>query len=154
MDRDPFVTYEHTQDSPRWVVALASLIVIGMFSVILALMRSDEISAWGALFVIVWLAFIYIVVINFTRLTTRLTPSAVALTWRLGWPTKVIERTRITATAARTNSWLAGWGIRKVSRGWMWNVWGLDAVELELDSGRIFRIGTNDVDELLAALQR
>jgi hypothetical protein len=43
-------------------------------------------------------------------------------------------------------------GIRWIARGALWNVWGLDAVELELKSGRIFRIGTDDVGGLVAAL--
>jgi hypothetical protein len=42
------------------------------------------------------------------------------------------------------NSWLAGWGIRWIGSGWMYNVSGLDAVELSLASGRRFRIGTDD----------
>jgi hypothetical protein len=34
----------------------------------------------------------------------------------------------------------------------MYNVWGLDAVELELQSGKKFRIGTDEPAELLAIL--
>jgi hypothetical protein len=34
----------------------------------------------------------------------------------------------------------------------MYNVWGLDAVELELTSGKVFRIGTNESDRLHAAI--
>ncbi len=50
------------------------------------------------------------------------------------------------------NSWWYGWGVRKVPGGWMYNVWGYDAIELELASGKVFRIGTDDPDGLLAAL--
>lgn len=42
------------------------------------------------------------------------------------------------------NSWLAGWGIRWTGTGWLFNVSGLDAVELSLKSGKRFRIGTDD----------
>jgi hypothetical protein len=35
----------------------------------------------------------------------------------------------------------------------MYNVWGLDAVELELNSSHVFRIGTADADRLLAAIE-
>jgi len=41
-------------------------------------------------------------------------------------------------------SWLVGWGIRWTGSGWLFNVSGLDAVELSLKSGRRFRIGTDD----------
>lgn len=36
----------------------------------------------------------------------------------------------------------------------MYNVAGYDAVELELRSGRVFRIGTDEPDALLAAIER
>ena len=42
--------------------------------------------------------------------------------------------------------------MRKIRNGWMYNVWGLDAVQLELQSGKSFRIGTDDPDGLVAAL--
>jgi hypothetical protein len=34
----------------------------------------------------------------------------------------------------------------------MYNVWGLDAVEFELSSGKVFRIGTDEPEEPLAVL--
>ena len=48
------------------------------------------------------------------------------------------------------NSWLNGWGIRWIGSGWMYNVSGLDAVELSLVNGKRFRIGTDDPDGLSA----
>ena len=57
-----------------------------------------------------------------------------------------------TATAVH-NEWWRGWGIRHVPRGWMYNIAGRDSVELELQSGNVFRIGTDDPDGLLAALR-
>lgn len=52
------------------------------------------------------------------------------------------------------NSPLAGWGMRYFARGRLWNVWGLDAVELQFHDGRIFRIGTDEPATLLSALAR
>jgi hypothetical protein len=50
------------------------------------------------------------------------------------------------------NRWYYGWGIRMTSTGWMFNVSGLDAVELALASGSRFRIGTDRPDEVVRAL--
>ena len=50
------------------------------------------------------------------------------------------------------NKWWYGYGVRKVPNGWMYNVAGLDAVELELGEDRVFRIGTDDPAALMAAL--
>lgn len=43
-------------------------------------------------------------------------------------------------------SWLIdGWGIHYVpGRGWTWNLWGLDCVEITDSKGRVLRVGTDD----------
>ena len=51
------------------------------------------------------------------------------------------------------NSWWYGWGIRLTPHGWLYNVSGLDAVEVRLPKGRTFRIGTNNPEGLCTALQ-
>jgi hypothetical protein len=50
------------------------------------------------------------------------------------------------------NSWIFGWGIRLTPHGWLYNVSGLDAVEITLRSDRKFRIGTDDPQGVLAAV--
>ncbi len=154
MDHAPGLAYHHVQNSPQWVVVVASLFAVAMFSLSAALLRSEEIGIWGSLFVTAWAAVVYLAILNFTRLTVTVDPAAINLKWRLGWPQKTIDRGRVVSVEAHRNTWIAGWGIRKVTRGWMWNVWGLAAVQLELDNGRVFRIGTDDVDGLLTALRR
>lgn len=69
-----------------------------------------------------------------------------------GWPRRVIDVADITAFRPVRNKWWYGFGIRVISGGWMYNVWGLDAVELDLASGRKFRIGTDETIDLAAAL--
>ena len=59
----------------------------------------------------------------------------------------------LTARAVR-NSPAHGWGIRYIHRGRLWNVWGLDAVELQLRNGTRFRIGTDEPQALLNALRQ
>ena len=51
------------------------------------------------------------------------------------------------------NSWLYGWGIRLTPHGWLYNVSGLEAVEIRLKSGKKFRIGTDEGELLSATLQ-
>jgi hypothetical protein len=51
------------------------------------------------------------------------------------------------------NQWWNGLGIRKAPNFTLYNVSGLDAVELILKTGNIRRIGTDDPQGLLAALQ-
>lgn len=50
--------------------------------------------------------------------------------------------------------WIHGWGIRKIRRGWLFNVSGSLAVELKMNNDKIYRIGTDDPENLLAMIQR
>ncbi|MDY7014940.1 MAG: hypothetical protein SVX43_15355 [Cyanobacteriota bacterium] len=59
-----------------------------------------------------------------------------------------------TEAVAVKNPWYYGWGIRLTPRGWLFNVSGLDAVEISLNSGRHFRIGTDRPRELERAIRR
>lgn len=86
------------------------------------------------------------------RLTVAVDDRTVTASFGWGWPRRTIERAEIESAVPVRNSWWHGWGIRKVSRGWMYNNAGRDAVELSLRSGRAFRIGTDQPDELLAAI--
>ncbi|MAB27778.1 MAG: hypothetical protein CMJ53_00585, partial [Planctomycetaceae bacterium] len=49
-------------------------------------------------------------------------------------------------------SWLAGFGIRYIGRGWMWNVSGLDAIRIDRTKGGSFFIGTDEPAALEAAI--
>ena len=51
------------------------------------------------------------------------------------------------------NRWWWGFGIRWTPHGWMWNISGLDAVELTYHNGKKFRIGTDEPEALLEALK-
>ncbi len=51
------------------------------------------------------------------------------------------------------NKWYFGWGIRRLSRGWMYNVSGLDAVEIAMKNGRVYRVGTDEPESLCNVIQ-
>ena len=59
----------------------------------------------------------------------------------------------VSATPVRT-PWYYSWGIRLIPHGWLWRVSGLDTIELELRSGKRFRIGTDDPQEVVEAIWR
>ena len=52
-----------------------------------------------------------------------------------------------------TNSILIGWGIRFLKGGIMYNVSGLQAVQMTTKEGYIYRIGTDDPQGLLRAVR-
>ena len=61
---------------------------------------------------------------------------------------------RIREVRVVTTPWYYGWGIRWTPSGWLWNVSGLDGVELEFDDGHCFRIGSDEPDKLAEGLRR
>lgn len=64
-----------------------------------------------------------------------------------------IQYVDISAVHARRSSWIDGWGIHWIPyRGWTFNLWGFDCVELVV-GGRLLRIGTDDVENLTTFLQ-
>src|SRR5271169_4819967 len=77
------------------------------------------------------------------------------LRWHFGpgfW-TYRLPLNEIRSVTVVRNSWWNGFGIRKAPGFSLYNVSGLDAVELVLKSGDIRRIGTDDPTGLAAALK-
>ncbi|MDQ2667752.1 MAG: hypothetical protein M3Z05_17310 [Gemmatimonadota bacterium] len=55
------------------------------------------------------------------------------------------------AEVTESSAW-EGWGIRMTQRGMLYNVWGTKAVEVRLQSGERFRLGTDEPGALAAAI--
>ncbi|GMQ92639.1 MAG: hypothetical protein BMS9Abin12_0116 [Acidimicrobiia bacterium] len=91
---------------------------------------------------------IVVLTLWFSRLEVKVSSGVVTALFGFGKPNRVIQLSDVTAARQVRNRWIQGWGVRKISRGWMYNVWGLDAVELELTDGTVFRIGTDEPDKL------
>ncbi len=60
----------------------------------------------------------------------------------------------IKSCQAVRNHWYYGWGIRSTPQGWLYNVSGLDAVEIKLRTGKRLRIGTDAPQELEMAIRQ
>jgi hypothetical protein len=100
------------------------------------------------------LAIMVLVALLFYSLTAEVSADEVVASFGPGVIRRSIRITDIRDARVVRNKWYYGWGVRLVPHGWMFNVSGLDAVELVFESGRIFRIGTNDPEGLLAAIRR
>jgi hypothetical protein len=142
----PMSACRTVQRSPILLPVIGSLLVLTIVLVAVA----DEVWALVGGLTMLFLA---VVVVALSTLTVDVGPDAVTATFRYGWPRRRVSYADVVAMRAVRNAWWVGLGIRKVSRGWMYNVWGLDAVQLDLADGRVFRIGTAEPDGLLAALE-
>jgi hypothetical protein len=64
-----------------------------------------------------------------------------------------LARRHIASVRIVRNSWLSGFGVRVRPGFRLYNVSGLDAIELTLKDGEVRRLGTDDPQGLVAALQ-
>ncbi len=139
--------YQHTQQSHVWMMVLAPIEAVVLLALIVT-------GAGIAALVGVMLVFGIVMVVGlvFSRLTVEVDGGAVRLAFGSGWPRKTIPLHQVTSAQRVRNRWWYGFGMRKIPGGWMWNVAGLDAVELTLATGKKFRVGTDQPDALLDAL--
>jgi hypothetical protein len=141
--------YKHTQVGTAilWSMGLA---ILGTGAITIGLVGSGEpVPPVVGVCVVVLLLSMAI----FGSLTVAVSEEQVRLWFGPGLIRKSFGVRDIRDAAIVRNRWYYGWGIRLTPHGWLFNVSGLDAVELRLGSGRTFRIGTDEPAELLRAIQ-
>jgi hypothetical protein len=141
------ISYSHTQRSP--LLPFLATVVVALVAVV-AVFSDEPVMAVGVVFIAG--ALLFLLTLVFGRLSVDVALDHLRVAFGAGWPAKTVPFADVVSATAVRNRWWYGWGIRWIPRGRLWNVWGLDAVELELGNGRRFRIGTDEPDELLAAL--
>jgi hypothetical protein len=138
--------YQHTQ---RGTVMIGGMAVLAIGCAIIAYTLPSP-ARWGmlaamlGLVVLAWL---------FSSLTVSVGDGE--LQWRFGpgfWRYRM-ALADIAGVSVVRNSLLNGFGVRTRPGFRLYNVSGLDAVELELKSGDVRRIGTDDPAGLAAALR-
>ena len=88
----------------------------------------------------------------FTRLTVTVDDQMIKVQFGLRVIRKAFRLNEIEVYRVVKNPWYYGWGIRFTPRGWLFNVSGFSAIELQMKNGKTYRIGTDDPDNLAAAL--
>jgi hypothetical protein len=137
------MTYHHTQRGTLIVIVCLALALIDAA----ILWRVGQSSAAIPLIVLIAVA------VAFSSLTVEV--NGKELRWYFGpglW-THRLPIDEIETVAIARNQWWNGFGIRMRPGFRLYNVSGLDAVELRLKSGEIRRIGTDDTQGLSAALR-
>ena len=95
--------------------------------------------------------FLFFVGWIFGSLTVNVTLKKVQWHFGPGFWKKSIDREQITGAKPIRTKWWYGFGIRLSPHGWLYNVQGLDAVQIE-HAGRSTLIGTDDPKGLAKAL--
>ncbi len=143
----PSLRYHHAHFG--WPNALAALTVVG---VVIVAGGPEALRSLPPIVPVV-AAIVLTALTVFSRMDTVVTHEYIRVSFLPGWPRRTIALSRIRSARRVRTSWLWGWGIRLTHRGWLWNASGVQGVEIALEGGGRLRVGSDDVDGLLAALE-
>ncbi len=141
------MAYKHTQVGYLIIVALlASALSVGII-----LSQAD----YGpGLFIVMF--FVLFVIGSFSLLTVTIDKHCLRVKFGFGIFRKNFMLRKIISVRIVRNRWYHGWGIRLSLRPRMWifNVSGLDAVEIKIQNGKVYRIGTDEPKKLEYAIMQ
>ncbi len=105
---------------------------------------------------IIIISVVILILASFTTLTVTVDHQYLRLKFGYGIFSKKFPIKDITSAKAAKNKWYYGWGIKYVfwKPMWVFNVSGLDAVEIKLTNNKIYRIGTDEPKKLESELNR
>ena len=137
--------YRHTQFGTLTVVLLGGIVLFQL--------AFGAVTGWHW---IIWpiMALMTLFLLAFHSLTVDVDRERIKI--RFGWGPfgKTYPVPDVRDAREVTNRWYYGWGIRLTPHGWLYNVSGFDAVEVEFADGKKARIGTNEPRDLLRAIRR
>ena len=140
--------YRHTQIGWTLIVLLFAVVLAELLIIAFGSPQSTLAVALSG----VLAAVVAVMLALFSTLTVVVDDRKVSLEFGFGLLRREVMLADVIAARRVRNHWYAGWGVRVIPRGRLYNVGGLDAVELELDIGRVVRIGTDQPVALLAAV--
>lgn len=135
--------YSHTQIGRLPIILLGLLLAITGAVMIASL---EPVAA--GIFV-----FIALVAANFATLTVLVDGGGVHLRFGIGLIRKSFPAHRIRSVEAAKVSLIYGWGIRLMPGGWLFRISGLEVVAIEMDNGRKYRVGTDEPEALVRAIE-
>lgn len=137
-------TYKHTQTGTMILIGAALIVPMIIFLVFNGLILIAGFTAF----------MLILMTILFATLTVEITENQIFCWFGIGLIRKKFDLAEITAVETIRYPWYYGWGIRLTPKGWMFNVSGLDAVEITRRSGKHFLIGTDQPHKLAAAISQ
>lgn len=148
-------SYKHTQIG--YLMIVITLIVLVFFVWLQTTARAEPPSTdSGTNFAItVMMIFILLILASFSSLTVVVEKQFLKI--RFGWGIfrKKFALSEIATIRKVKNHLYYGWGIRLWfwPKMWVFNISGLDAVELIMKNGKIYRIGTDEPEKLESAIK-
>jgi len=141
------VHYRHTQ--PGYVTGGAGL--LGLLATYGGFL--DSVSEWDSAGYAALGGFGLLTVL-FSSLTTEVTDHAFRFHFGPGFWRHTFSLDTIRSVEVVRNPIWYGWGIRYTPSGWLYNVSGRSAVEVDLGSEGVIRVGTDEPEQLARALRQ
>src|SRR5271170_5655598 len=133
--------YLHTQRVPTKVMTIASMagLAIGLTppGFLLRLALLGTLGTCAAIF---------------RSLTVEVTDSSISLWFADGFIKRTFSLEDVESVNQVRTTPFQGWGMHWIGGGWLYNVYGLDAVELRFKNGSRAWIGSDEPESLAAAL--
>ena len=129
----------------KFIIVISAIFVVGLIGLLLS-------TDFPPLAFLPALCIFLILPLIFASLTTQIDSNKITLKFGTGLIKKTIPLSNIESAKAVTNKWIYGWGIRITPHGWLWNIKGLEAVEITYKNGKKFRIGSGEPEALLKAI--
>ncbi len=136
--------YKHTQVGYIHVIAWGAIILV---------LACINIFTGFEPYTLIFLILLAVLLALLSTLTVRVGGGAITVQFGVGIIRKRIQLSDVETYAKVRNPWYYGLGIRYTPRGWLYNIFGLSAIELLMKNGRTCRIGTDDPDGFAQALQ-
>ena len=138
--------YRHTQIA---TIIIALLLIFIAFYLFL-LFKIPTFHPLRLIVMVIWV----IVLALFSSLTVEISSKTLTCQFGIGFIRKKIPLSMVQEFKEVRNPWYAGWGIHCLpGQYWLWNVSGFRAVELVFKDGKRFRIGTDEPESLIRAIE-
>ncbi len=135
--------YKHSQIG-YFLLIVYSVVIMGMVYLNIVT-EFSPIAQFG-------LIIMFIVLALFATLKVKVDHKMIQIRFGVGAIRKGFRLNKIENYRVVKNPWYYGWGIRFTPRGWLFNVSGFSAIELQMKNGKRFRIGTDDPKGLAKAV--
>ncbi len=139
------IRYEHTQ---RGTVMLVTFLVS-----IFSLLALDMLVPTMRTVLVIIIGILTICGLFFSSLTIRISERALQWQFGPGLIRKQVPLREIETVERVETTFLQGWGIHYTTQGWLYNVSGFQAVAVRLKGGRRFLLGTDEPEQLQAAIR-
>lgn len=148
--------YKHIQIGYPIIIATSILFAFFIWIQLTARSEPSSIDSGTNFLFTGIMTLITLVLFSFSTLTVTIDQKNLTIKFGFGVFRKKFKIEDISSINKVRNPWYLGCGIRFLPwpKMWIYNVSGYDAVELKMKNGNIYRIGTDETDELESELKR